>query len=62
MLYVEPVEKLFPGDAQIVKGPMFTHWVQMLIFGHWLGSLLEGFNLEKNVVAMFWGNFLIVFS
>ncbi len=35
-------------------GAMFSRWVEMLIFGHWLDSLLEGFNLEKNDVAIFW--------
>jgi len=41
---------------------MFSRWGKMLIFDHWLDCLLEGFSLPKNDVAIFYGQFLIVFS
>jgi len=33
---------------------MYSRGGEMLIFGHWLDCLLDGFNLQKNDVAIFW--------
>jgi len=41
---------------------MFSRWDQMLILGHWLDCLLEGFSFPKNDVAIFGCHFLVVFS
>ena len=46
----------------LVGGPVFSRWFQMLIFGHWLDCVLEGFNLPKNDVAIFFGDFFLLFS
>jgi len=39
---------------------MFSCWFQMLIFGHWLDCLLEGFNLKK-MMSPFFGPFHYTF-
>jgi len=35
---------------------MFSHWGLMLIFGHWLDCVLDGFSLQK-MTSPFFGPF-----
>ena len=41
---------------------MFSRRFRMLIFGLWLHCVLEGVNLPKNDVAIFFRDFFILFS
>ena len=41
---------------------MFSRWFRMLIFGLWFDCVLEGLNLPKNDVAIFFRDFFILFS
>ena len=66
ILILEPSRELkFRGcqfTDEIVEGPVFSRWFRMLIFGLWFECVLEGLNLPKNDVAIFFGDFFILFS
>jgi len=53
MKFYESLITRMHGSALLVRGPVFSRWFQMLIFGLWLDCVLEGFNLPKNDVAIF---------
>jgi len=41
---------------------VFSRWFRMLIFGLWFNCVLEGLNLQKTDVAIFFLDFFILFS